>query len=83
MHLSAAAGTPTLGLFGTGWPTVYRPWGARAAYIERRVEETKDDWRGLTFEQMAGLAMVNIDVDTVEKAALTLLAKSALQKTAH
>ncbi len=78
MHLAAAAGTPTLGLFGTGWPTVYRPWGPRAAYIERRVEESKDDWRGLTFEEMAGLAMVKIDVATVEAAARALLASSAI-----
>ena len=31
MHLAAAAGTPTLGLFGTGNPAIYRPWGRRAA----------------------------------------------------
>jgi lipopolysaccharide export system permease protein len=80
MHLAAAAGTPTLGLFGTGWPTVYRPWGPRAAYIERRVTDTKDAWRRMTLEQMAGLAMVDIDVDTVVASARQLLAKSALHE---
>jgi heptosyltransferase-3 len=33
MHSAAAAGIPTLGLFGPSWPHLYRPWGARADYI--------------------------------------------------
>ena len=33
MHIAAAVGTPTLGLFGPGQPDVYRPWGPRAAHI--------------------------------------------------
>lgn len=36
MHIAAAMGTPTLGLFGTGRPSVYGPWGEKAAIIERR-----------------------------------------------
>ena len=27
MHSSAAAGTPTIGLFGPSWPHLYGPWG--------------------------------------------------------
>ena len=33
MHCAAAAGIPTLGLFGPSWPQLYRPWGPRAAYV--------------------------------------------------
>ncbi len=33
MHCAAAAGVPTLGLFGPSWPQLYRPWGARCAYV--------------------------------------------------
>lgn len=33
MHSAAAAGVPTLGLFGPSWPHLYRPWGAHAAYV--------------------------------------------------
>jgi lipopolysaccharide heptosyltransferase III len=77
MHMSAAAGVPTLGLFGTGWPTVYRPWGRRAAYIERRVAETRKDWMHLEYEETAGRAMTEIDVDTVERAAMALLNSEA------
>ncbi len=33
MHTAAAAGVPTLGLFGPSWPHLYRPWGAHTAYV--------------------------------------------------
>lgn len=33
MHCAAAAGVPTLGLFGPSWPQLYRPWGERAAFV--------------------------------------------------
>lgn len=32
-HLAAAAGAPTLALFGPGIPTRYRPWGRAAHYL--------------------------------------------------
>lgn len=32
-HLAAAAGIPTLALFGPGLPARYRPWGKNAAYL--------------------------------------------------
>jgi len=32
MHCAAAAGTPTVGLFGPSWPHLYRPWGEKATY---------------------------------------------------
>jgi heptosyltransferase-3 len=32
-HAAAAVGTVTLGLFGPGYPALYRPWGAHAAYV--------------------------------------------------
>jgi heptosyltransferase III len=33
MHTAAAAGTPTIGLFGPGHPEIYRPWGKHAIYV--------------------------------------------------
>lgn len=33
MHTAAAAGVPTLGLFGPSYPQLYRPWGAHADYV--------------------------------------------------
>lgn len=32
MHMAAALEIPTLGLFGPGWPDIYRPWGLRTAF---------------------------------------------------
>lgn len=32
-HIAAAVGTPSLALFGYGWPELYRPWGEHAAYV--------------------------------------------------
>ena len=32
-HLAAAAGVPTLALFGPGWPARYRPWGPTSAVV--------------------------------------------------
>lgn len=37
MHIAAAAGTPTLGLFGPGFPEVYAPWGTRTAVVTSAV----------------------------------------------
>ncbi len=34
MHAAAAAGVPTIGLFGPSWPHLYAPWGAHTAYAQ-------------------------------------------------
>jgi len=82
MHIAAAAGTPTLGLFGTGWPAVYRPWGKRTAYIARHVGLTPDQLRRVPHEQMPGLAMTDIQVDEVQRAAEGLLANAVREEQA-
>lgn len=33
-HCAAAVGIPTLGLFGPSWPHLYRPWGAKAQFVQ-------------------------------------------------
>ena len=33
MHCAAAAGVPTLGLFGPGWPKRYCPWGKHCDFV--------------------------------------------------
>lgn len=33
MHCAAAAGVPTIGLFGPSYPHLYRPWGTHADYV--------------------------------------------------
>lgn len=33
MHIAAAVGTPTIGLFGPGWEKVYGPWGEHTRVV--------------------------------------------------
>jgi len=44
MHIAAAAGCPTLGLFGPSRETHYAPWGSRAAFV--RTERAYDELVG-------------------------------------
>lgn len=41
MHCAAAAGVPTIGLFGASYAHIYAPWGANAAYA--RTPQTFDE----------------------------------------
>lgn len=41
MHIAAAIGTPTLGLFGPGYEEIYGPWGPRSAFI--RTSESREE----------------------------------------
>lgn len=41
MHCAAAAGVPTLGLFGPSYPELYHPWGAHCDYA--RTPESFDE----------------------------------------
>lgn len=75
MHLAAAAGAPTLGLFGPSRPEHYAPWGPKAAYLRSPV----------SYEEMAatpgfpdfrrGSMLADIPVAAVVQAAADLLHK--------
>jgi ADP-heptose:LPS heptosyltransferase len=41
MHLAAAVGTRTLGLFGPGYEDIYGPWGPNTAYV--RTMESREE----------------------------------------
>lgn len=41
MHIAAAAGIPTLGLFGPGYEKIYGPWGPQTSFV-RTPENTED-----------------------------------------
>lgn len=73
MHLAAAAGTPTLGLFGPTDETIYAPWGDHAGAIRspEPVEQLRADprWRIDGSESL----LTGLDVDSVVWAASTLL----------
>jgi len=72
MHLAAAAGTPTLGLFGPSDEDLYAPWGpkARALRGTRTFEEIK------TLDPTLSQAithMMDLSADSVYGAAVALL----------
>ena len=76
MHLAAAAGAPTLGLFGPSDDRLYAPWGPRARVVRgpREFEQFKAVDPGLN--QTIG-HMMDLPVDTVVEAAKALLEETA------
>ncbi len=77
MHIAAAVGTPTLGLFGPGYENVYGPWGERGA-VARTPESTEELLARLPYPgAFAPNLMGSLSVETVDEAARTLLARTA------
>lgn len=77
MHMAAAMGTPTLGLFGPSLPEHYAPWGSRTAVVrttrsyDEIVSAPDYDYR------TADTQMDTLSVDAVEAAARRLWASVA------
>ncbi len=72
MHIAAAAGTPTLGLFGPSRERHYAPWGERTAVARTRLDY--DDLVGGPGydHRTTGSLMGTLSVDDVEEAAIRL-----------
>ena len=75
MHLAAAAGAPTIGLFGPSDDRLYAPWGPRTRVV--RGPRTFEQFREVdpTLTQTIG-HMMDLPVDTVVEAARELLAET-------
>jgi heptosyltransferase III len=73
MHIAAAVDTPTIGLFGPGYPETYAPWGPRCravtGLVPRDVLLDRYRRRPDVLDLMDG-----IDVDAVERAVRDLVA---------
>ena len=76
MHMAAAAGTPTLGLFGPTDERLYSPWGARACIVRAGDRFDEADRRSLADTSTQSL-MGALSVEAAERAALALLAETA------
>ncbi|NQV98692.1 MAG: glycosyltransferase family 9 protein [Rhodospirillales bacterium] len=75
MHLAAAAGIPTLGLFGPSKELLYGPWGDHCASV--RTPEGFDDIHPAEFDhRTSGSLMNSLTVDHVEAAARALWQKT-------
>ncbi len=80
MHLAAAVGIPTLGLFGPSPHERYRPWGPKAAYVR-----TPEDFMTLIAEpgydrRTTGTLMDSLEVEAVLDAANALWAKAGRKR---
>ena len=72
MHVAAASGAPTLGLFGPSNVKEYAPWGPRAAYVQTALpyaELYKPGWHLTPADSM----MDSLSVDMAEEGARGLL----------
>lgn len=74
MHMAAAAGTPTLGLFGPTDERIYGPWGARAEAV-RAGEAADENARGVLRHARESL-MEPLQVEAVADAAEALIART-------
>lgn len=79
MHIAAAAGIPTLGLFGPSRDGRYGPWGPNAAAIR-----TPESYETLMAKAATtpGSVMTSLSVDAVEQAAVALLARASRPQAA-
>lgn len=71
MHISAAVGTPTLGIFGPTNPYLQGPFGPRNAWV--RLEELDCLACNLTRCQIGNLCMRDLPVETVHTAFVTMM----------
>ncbi|MEI6985247.1 MAG: glycosyltransferase family 9 protein [Rhodospirillaceae bacterium] len=69
MHIAAAAGTTTLGLFGPSRPEHYAPWGAHCAAVTTAIPYRDLVWGPGYDHRTTGTLMDSLDVDTVVNAA--------------
>jgi ADP-heptose:LPS heptosyltransferase len=79
MHLAAAAGVPTLGLFGPSDERLYAPWGPDARVVRgpRDFEQIRATDPGFT---QALCHMMDLSVEKVARAAKDLLAATEPEK---
>jgi len=75
-HTAAATGIKTLGLFGPGYPVLYRPWGENAAYVStpETVEELTG-YVGYDSRDIKDSLMRSLTVTAAYDAAVELLKK--------
>ncbi len=75
MHLAAASGAPTLGLFGPSDDRRYRPWGPRAAFL-RTAKGFRDYWPLFEISGYDMSYMTDLSVASVVRAAGELLERT-------
>ena len=76
-HTAAATGIKTLGLFGPGYPALYRPWGPDAAYVSTpETVEQLTGYAGYDSNDIKTSLMTTLTVKAAYDAAFELLGKT-------
>jgi ADP-heptose:LPS heptosyltransferase len=75
MHMAAAAGAPTLGLFGPSREELYAPWGPRAGVVRAELGFDRIFPPGFD-HRTTGTLMDSLSVDAVEAAARELMGRA-------
>lgn len=73
MHIAAASGVPTVGVFGPSYPHLYAPWGEHTAFA--RTPETFDeliDFEGYSAHTLKGTLMKSLTTEAVIEKIKTL-----------
>ncbi len=76
MHLAAAAGTPTLGLFGPSEEWRYAPWGPHAALVRTEESCAELNARRVPLGEPQETLMGGLSVDAALAAAEALLRRT-------
>ncbi len=76
MHIAAASGTPTLGLFGPSPAEQYAPWGSRTAFV--RTAQPREDMFGPGFDPLTtDTLMDSLSIEAADAAARILWRRTA------
>jgi len=78
MHIAAAVGTPTLGLFGPSRPEHYAPWGAHCAVARTPIAYKDLVWGPGYDPKTVGTLMDSLSVEAVVEAAAALWARTRI-----
>jgi heptosyltransferase-3 len=74
MHIAAASGAPTLGLFGPSPVEQYAPWGSNAAVVHTEIP-AEEMWRAGFDHRTTGTLMDSLSVEAAEAGAWSLWAR--------
>lgn len=77
MHMAAASGQPTLGLFGPSKPENYAPWGKNTAYVQTRLAYDELVGGPGYDQHMVASLMDSLDVADVADAANALYRRTS------
>ena len=79
MHVAAAMGTPTLGLFGPGFENIYGPWGPHCAVVRTPESSTELLARLPNLNVQEPNLMTGLSVEKTYHVLIGLLTKTASQ----